>query len=78
MFAVSRTRWVAIVGPTESCSCRMTIVGASAFGIIAVEHGATQIPTNRFTPSKADFRLNDHQRLKKMLLGQEGVELPLR
>jgi hypothetical protein len=56
----------------------MPIVGASAFGIGAVEHSATQAPANRFTPSKADFRLDDHQRLRKMLLGREGVELALR
>ena len=37
-----------------------------------------QVPTNRFTHSKADFRLNDHQRLRKMLLGQQRTELPLR
>lgn len=54
------------------------IAGASAFGISAVEHSATQAAINRFTPSKADFRLNDHQRLKKMLLRQEGIELPPR
>jgi hypothetical protein len=56
----------------------MAIVGASAFGIGAAEHSATQVGTSRFTPAKADFRLNDHQRLKKMLLGKEGIELPLR
>ena len=57
----------------------VAIVGAGAFGISAVEHSATQmISTNRFTPSKADFRLDDHQRLRKMLLGREGVELALR
>ena len=54
------------------------IVGAGAVGIGAIEHSATQVPTNRFTPSKADFRLNDHQRLRKILLGQEHVGLPLR
>ena len=42
----------------------MGIVGAGAFGISAVEHSATQVRTNRFTPLKADFRLNDHQRLR--------------
>jgi hypothetical protein len=56
----------------------MAIVGAGAFGISAIEHSATQVPTNRFTPSKADFRLDDHQRLRKMLPGQEGIELPPR
>ena len=60
------------------------IVGAGTVGISAIEHSATQehsarqVPANRFTPSKADFRLNDHQRLRKILLGQEHTELPLR
>jgi hypothetical protein len=56
----------------------VAIVGAGAFGIGAIEHSATQVPANRFTPSKADFRLDDHQRLRKMLFGQEGIELPPR
>jgi Zn-dependent alcohol dehydrogenase len=56
----------------------VAIVGAGAVGIAAVEHSATQGRTNRATPAKADFRLNDHQRLRKMLLGQKGIELPLR
>ena len=59
------------------------IVGAGTVGISAIEHAtqehsATQVPANRFTPSKAEFRLNDHQRLRKILLGQEHIELPLR
>ena len=54
------------------------IVGAGAVGIGATEHSATQVPANRFTPSKADFRLNDHLRLRKILLGQGHIELPLR
>ena len=60
------------------------IVGAGTVGISAIEHSATQehsarqVPANRFTPSKADFRLNDHQRLREILLGQEHIELPLR
>ena len=57
----------------------MGIVGAGAFGISAVERSGTQVPTKHVTPpSKADFGLNDHQRLRKMLLGQQGTELPLR
>jgi hypothetical protein len=52
------------------------IVGAGAVGIGAVEHSATQFTNDRFPPSKADFRLNDHQRLRKMLLGQESINLP--
>jgi hypothetical protein len=54
------------------------IVGASAFGISAVEHSATKVPISRVAPARADFRLNDHQRLRKMLLGQESIKLPLR
>lgn len=60
------------------------IVGAGTVGISAIEHSATQersvtqVLANRFTPSKADFRLNDPQRLRKILLGQEHIELPLR
>jgi ATP-dependent Clp protease ATP-binding subunit ClpA len=51
----------------------VAIVSAGAVGISAVEHSATQVLTKRLTPSKAEFRLNDHQRLKKMLLGQEHI-----
>jgi hypothetical protein len=40
----------------------VAIVGAGAVVIIAIEHSTTEIPTNRFMPLKADFRLNDHQR----------------
>ena len=60
------------------------IVGAGTVGISAIEHittqehSVTQVLANRFTPSKADFRLNDPQRLRKILLGQEHIELPLR
>ena len=60
------------------------IVGAGTVGISAIEHSArqeysvTQVPANRFTPSKTEFRLNDHLRLRKILLGQEHIELPLR
>jgi NADH dehydrogenase FAD-containing subunit len=57
------------------------IVGAGTVGIehsATQEHSVTQVLANRFTPSKADFRLNDPQRLRKILLGQEHIELPLR
>ena len=60
------------------------IVGAGTVGISAIEHSATQeysvtqVPANHFTPSKAGFRLNDHLRLRKILLGQEHIELPPR
>jgi hypothetical protein len=81
---------VAIVGRTEvimrtvkllvgiGIAIAAAIVGASAFGIYSVEHAARQVPANHFTPSKADFRLDDHQRLRSMLLGEEGIEPPLR
>jgi hypothetical protein len=49
-------------------------IAATAFGINAVEQSTPQVPTNRFTTLKADFRLNDHQRLRKLL----GIERPLR
>jgi hypothetical protein len=66
-------QWVGV-----AIAIAVAIVGATAVGIAAIEHSATQIPTNRVTPAKADFRLNDHQRLRKMLLGQESIKLPLR
>jgi hypothetical protein len=81
---------LAIVGRTEvimptvkllvgiAIAIAAAIMGASAFGIYSVEHSATQVPTNRFMASKADFRLDDHQRLRKMLLGQEEIKPPLR
>jgi hypothetical protein len=52
----------------------MAFVAATAFGISAVEQSAPQVGTNRFAPSKTDFRLNDHQRLRELL----GIERPLR
>ena len=55
----------------------VAIVVAGAVGSV-VEPGARQVSTSRFyTPSKA-FRLSDQQQHSKVLLGQEGVELPLR
>jgi hypothetical protein len=51
----------------------VAIVSAGAVGISAVEHSATQVLTKRLTPSKAEFRLSDHQQLRKMLLGQEHI-----
>jgi hypothetical protein len=71
------------IGCNRDCY-RSAIVGAGTVGISAIEHSATQehsvtqVLANRFTPSKADFRLNDPQRLRKILLGQEHIELPLR
>ena len=52
----------------------MTFAAATAFGIGAVEHSATQVSANRVTPSKADFRLADDQRLRKVL----RIERPLK
>lgn len=66
-------QWVGI-----AIAIAMAIVSASAFGISAADHSATQIRASRVTPAKADFRLNDHQRLRTMLLGKERIELPLR
>ena len=60
-----------------SIAIAMAFVSAGAFGISAAEHSATQVPTKHFTTSKNDFRLDDHQRLRRILLGQ-GIELPLR
>jgi hypothetical protein len=51
----------------------VSIVSAGAVGISAAEHSAMQVLTKPLTPSKAEFRLNDHQRLRKMLLGQEHI-----
>jgi hypothetical protein len=81
---------VAIVGRTEvimptvkqvlgiATAIALGIVGAGAVGIGAIDNSATQGPTKRLTPSKAEFRLNDHQQLRKMLLGREHIELRLR
>jgi len=33
----------------------MTFAAATAFGIGAVEHNATQVSANRVTPAKADY-----------------------
>jgi hypothetical protein len=63
---------------TIAIAIAAAIVGAGAVGITAIEQTATQVAPHRFTPSKADFQLNDHQRLRRMLLSQEGIELPLR
>jgi hypothetical protein len=53
----------------------MAFAGATALGISAVEHSPPRPPTNHHVkPSKADFRLNDHQRLRHLL----GIERPLR
>src|SRR5262245_46749297 len=49
------------------------IASATAVGIGVAEHSATQVSAKRVTPSKAEFRLSDHQRLRKMLLGQEHI-----
>ena len=51
----------------------VAIVSAGAVGITAVEHSATQVLPKRLTHSKTEFQLSDHQRLRKMLLGQEHI-----
>ena len=48
----------------------VALVGATAVGISAVEHSATEVRTIRITPAAADFRLNEHQQARRMLLGQ--------
>jgi hypothetical protein len=45
----------------------VALVGATAVGISAVEHSATNI---RVTPASADFRLKEHQQARRMFLGQ--------
>jgi hypothetical protein len=77
---------VAIVGRTEvimptvkqvlgiATAIALGIMGAGAVGISAIDSS----PAKRFTPSKAEFRLNDHQQIRKMLLGREHIELPPR
>ena len=76
--------WAEVITPTAKqlvgivLAIAMAFVSAAAFGISAAEHSATQVPTKHFTTSNGDFRLADHQRLRKILLGQEGIELPLR
>ena len=52
----------------------MAFVAATTFGISAVEQIAPQVATNRFTASKADLELKDHQRLRTLL----GIERPPR
>jgi hypothetical protein len=54
----------------------MAIAGASAFGISAADHSATRVGASRITPAKADFRLDDHQRLRTMLLGKDALRRP--
>ena len=58
------------------------IVDAGTVGISAIEHSATQehsvtqVLANRFTPSKADFRLNDPQRLRKSCWAKNTLSCP--
>ena len=65
--------WTEVIMPTVkhlvaiAIATAVAFVGAAAVGIAAIEHSTTQAPTNRFTTSKADFRLNDHQRLRRIL-----------
>ena len=75
--------WAEVITPTAKqlvgivLAIAIAFVSAGAFGISAAEHSATQVPTKHFTTSNGDFRLDDHQRLRRILLGQ-GIELPLR
>ncbi len=48
----------------------VALVGATAVGISAVEHSAAKVRTPRVTLGSADFRLNEHQLARRMLLGQ--------
>ena len=48
----------------------VALLGATAVGISAAEHSATKVHTPRVTPATADFRLNEHQQARRMLLGQ--------
>ena len=57
-----------------SIAIAMAFVAATAFGISAVEQSVPQLATNRFTASKADLGLKDHQRLRTLL----GIERPPR
>jgi len=52
----------------------MAFVAATAFSISAIEQTAPQVATNRFTASKADLGLKDHQRLRRLL----SIERPPR
>jgi hypothetical protein len=54
----------------------MAIVGASALGISSADHSATRVGASRITAAKADFRLDDHQRLRTMLLGRNALGRP--
>ena len=45
----------------------VAFVCATAVGISAAENSATKV---RVTPAPADFRLNDHQQARRMLLSQ--------
>ena len=58
------------------------IVGAGTVGISAIERSAsqeynvTQVPTNRITPSKADFRLNDHRGSERSFWAKNTLSCP--
>ena len=81
---------MAIVGRTEvimptvkqvvgiAIAIALGIVGASAVGVSAIEHSASRSPPNASCLQRLTSGLNDHQRLRKMLLGQEGIGPPLR
>jgi hypothetical protein len=53
----------------------MAFVAATTFGISAVEQTAPQFATNRFTASKVDLGLKDHQRLRRLLSIERPPEI---
>jgi len=57
-----------------SIAIAIAFAAATAFGISAIEQTAPQVATNRFTASKTDLGLQDHQRLRTLL----GIERPPR
>jgi hypothetical protein len=64
-----------LVGTAIAIAVAILAVGAVGS---AIENSATQVATGRLYTSAKAFRLSDHQRLRKVLLGQDDVELPLR
>jgi hypothetical protein len=52
----------------------LAFAATTLFGISAVQQSAPPVLTDHLTRSKADFQLNDHQRLRKLL----GIERPVR
>jgi hypothetical protein len=71
---------VEVIMPTvkqlAAIAIAIAIVCASAFAISAADHSATRVGASRITPAKAEFRLDDHQRLRTMLLGRDALRRP--